>query len=42
YTYLVPSWVILWEIVLHGAVPPGLVLVGVTLTVAALGLLLKE
>ena len=42
YTYLVPSWVILWEIVLHGAVPPGLVLVGVALTMLALGLLLKE
>ena len=42
YTYLVPSWVILWEIVLHGAVPPGLVLVGVAMTVLALGLLLKE
>jgi drug/metabolite transporter (DMT)-like permease len=42
YTYLLPSWVILWEIVLHGAVPPGLVLPGVALTVLALGLLLKE
>lgn len=42
YTYLVPSWVILWEIALHGMVPPGLVLVGVALTVLALGLLLKE
>lgn len=42
YTYLVPSWVILWEIVLHGVMPPGLVLVGVGLTVLALGLLLKE
>jgi drug/metabolite transporter (DMT)-like permease len=42
YTYLVPSWVILWEIALHGAVPPGLVLVGVALTVLALGLLLRE
>lgn len=42
YTYLVPSWVILWEIVLHGVVPPGLVLVGVAMTVLALGLLLKE
>jgi len=42
YTYLVPSWVILWEIALHGAVPPGLVLVGAALTVLALGLLLKE
>lgn len=42
YTYLVPAWVILWEIVLHGTVPPGLVLVGVAMTVLALGLLLKE
>lgn len=42
YTYLVPSWVILWELVLHGAAQPGLVLVGVALTVLALGLLLKE
>jgi drug/metabolite transporter (DMT)-like permease len=42
YTYLVPSWVILWEIALHGAVPPGLVLGGVALTALALGLLLKE
>ncbi|WP_276605845.1 DMT family transporter [Tabrizicola caldifontis] len=42
YTYLVPSWVILWEVALHGAVPPGLVLVGVGLTILALGLLLKE
>ena len=42
YTYLVPSWVILWEIILHGSVPPGLVLVGVALTVLALGLLLEE
>lgn len=42
YTYLVPSWVILWEIALHGAVPPGLVLAGVALTAVALLLLLKE
>lgn len=42
YTYLVPSWVILWEVALHGAVPPGLVLVGVGLTMLALWLLLKE
>jgi drug/metabolite transporter (DMT)-like permease len=42
YTYLVPSWVILWEIALHGAVPPGLVLAGVALTGLALLLLLKE
>ena len=42
YTYLVPSWVALWEFVLHGAVSPGLVLLGVATTVLALGLLLKE
>lgn len=42
YTYLVPSWVILWEIVLHGAAPSVLVLVGVALTILALWLLLKE
>jgi drug/metabolite transporter (DMT)-like permease len=42
YTYLVPSWVALWEVVLHGLVQPGLVLVGVAMTVVALGLLLKE
>ena len=42
YTYLVPSWVILWEIALHGVVPPALVLAGVALTVLALWLLLKE
>jgi drug/metabolite transporter (DMT)-like permease len=42
YTYLVPSWVILWEIVLHGAVPAGLVLAGVAMTGLALWLLLKD
>jgi drug/metabolite transporter (DMT)-like permease len=42
YTYLVPSWVILWEIALHGAVPPGLVLAGVAMTAVALWLLLED
>lgn len=42
YTYLVPSWVALWEVALHGLVQPGLVLVGVAMTVLALGMLLKE
>ncbi len=42
YTYLVPGWVILWEIALHGAVPPGLVLAGVAMTAVALWMLLKE
>ncbi len=42
YTYLVPSWVILWELALHGNWPPALVALGVALTCAALALLLKE
>ncbi len=42
YTYLVPAWVILWEIALHGDTPPVLVLAGVALTGLALWLLLKD
>ncbi|MCP4820190.1 MAG: DMT family transporter [Shimia sp.] len=42
YTYLVPSWVICWEIVLGNGAPTGLVLVGVALTVIALVMLLRE
>lgn len=42
YTYLVPSWVILWELALHGQLPPALVALGVALTIAALALLLKD
>ncbi len=42
YTYLVPSWVILWEMALNGAAPPGKILVGVALTGVALVLLLKD
>lgn len=42
YTYLTPSFVIGWEIVLGHGAPRGLVLVGVALTVVALGLLLKD
>ncbi|MBH1974509.1 MAG: DMT family transporter [Rhodobacteraceae bacterium] len=42
YTYLVPSWVILWEISLGRTAPPLIVLGGVALTVVALVLLLKE
>lgn len=41
YTYLTPSWVILWEIALGGGAPPATVLVGIGLTVGALLLLLK-
>lgn len=42
YTYLTPSWVILWEIALGQPVPSGLVLVGVALTITALLMLLKD
>jgi drug/metabolite transporter (DMT)-like permease len=42
YTYLVPSWVIGWELALGGSPPPVLVLGGVSLTVLALLLLLKD
>lgn len=42
YTYLTPSWVILWEIALGNGVPSGLVLVGIGLTVVALLLLLRN
>ena len=42
YTYLTPSWVILWEVALGNGVPGPLVWIGVGLTVLALGLLLRE
>ncbi|WP_425046663.1 DMT family transporter [Primorskyibacter sp. S87] len=42
YTYLTPSWVILWEIALGRGAPTGLVLVGIAMTVLALILLLEE
>ncbi len=42
YTYLVPSWVILWEIALGRGAPPLAVLFGVALSVLALILLLKD
>ena len=42
YTYLTPSWVILWQLAMGAAVPSGLVLVGVGLTVLALLLLLRD
>lgn len=42
YTYLVPGWVILWELALGGAAPPAVVGFGVALTAAALVLLLKD
>ncbi|MDI3337667.1 DMT family transporter [Defluviimonas aestuarii] len=42
YTYLTPSWVILWQIALGQTAPPLLVAAGVALTALALILLLKE
>lgn len=42
YTYLVPTWVILWEIALGRPAPPPAILIGVALSVLALFLLLKN
>lgn len=42
YTYLTPSWVIVWEIALGHGAPGALVLGGVALTVVALVLLLRD
>lgn len=41
YTYLVPSWVILWELALARPTPPLLVSAGVGLTIVSLVILLK-
>jgi drug/metabolite transporter (DMT)-like permease len=42
YTYLTPSWVLIWEMALGQPLPPLFVLAGVGLTIAALILLLKD
>lgn len=42
YTYLVPSWVICWEILLGHGAPAGLVLIGIVMTIIALVLLLED
>lgn len=42
HTYLIPSWVIVWELGLGRGVPLGPEMIGVALTVMALGLLLKS
>ncbi|WP_293577075.1 DMT family transporter [Phaeobacter sp.] len=42
YTYLTPSWVILWEIALGRPAPGSIVLLGILCTVWALWLLLRE
>ncbi len=41
YTYLTPSWVLVWELFLGNGTPPALVLVGVGLSVVALVMLLE-
>jgi drug/metabolite transporter (DMT)-like permease len=42
YTYLTPTWVLIWELGLGQPVPSVLVLLGVAFSVGALALLLKE
>jgi drug/metabolite transporter (DMT)-like permease len=42
YTYLTPSWVIMWEIALGNGVPAAVALGGVALTILALFLLLRD
>jgi drug/metabolite transporter (DMT)-like permease len=42
YTYLTPSWVLIWELALGQPVPPVLVLAGVVLSFGALALLLRD
>ena len=42
YTYLVPAWVMVWDVALGGSVPPLAVVAGVALTGVALVLLLRD
>ena len=42
YTYLTPSWVILWEIVMSRGVPSPMILVGIALSIIALVILLRD
>jgi len=42
YTYLTPSWVIVWDMALGGSAPPVLILAGLGLTIVALLMLLRE
>ena len=41
YTYLVPSWVVLWEFLFYGATQPALLMAGVAATLLALAMLLR-
>lgn len=42
YTYLTPSWVVLWELGMTGRVPPPAILAGVLATMLSVSLLLKD
>ncbi|MDR6264839.1 drug/metabolite transporter (DMT)-like permease [Roseobacter sp. N2S] len=42
YTYLTPSWVIIWELALGGGVPSPVILLGVGATILALVMLLQQ
>jgi len=42
YTYLTPSWVIVWEIAFGHDVPGGMVMIGMAMTMVALLLLLRD
>lgn len=42
YTYVTPSFVLLWELMLTGGIPTAIVLPGIALTVVALLILLRE
>lgn len=42
YTYLTPSWVILWQLALGDVAPPVMVLAGIALTILALWMLLRD
>ena len=42
YTYLTPCWVMVWDVILGGALPSAMIFIGIGLTVLALGLLLRE
>ncbi len=42
YTYLVPAWVIVWDVALGGTAPPVAVVAGIALTAVALVLLLRD
>lgn len=42
YTYLTPSWVLIWEVALGHAVPSGFILAGVAMSIAALVVMVME